>query len=106
MRLFSSVPERLVDGELQNAVKEIPTWKLDTSTRDVIKKDFVFQNFSEAWSFMSRTALYAEQQNHHPEWFNVYNRVSVALTTHDCSGVSQKDIDMAKTMDSYASTLL
>ena len=58
--------------------------------RDAIKKTFHFADFSQAWSFMSRTALLAEKMDHHPEWFNVYNTVEVTLATHDCDGVSHK----------------
>lgn len=58
--------------------------------RDEIKKTFEFQDFKQAWSFMSQVALYAEEQAHHPEWFNVYNRVEVKLSTHDCDGLSHK----------------
>ena len=63
--------------------------------RDAIKKQFVFQNFVDAFSWMTMVALFAEKLDHHPEWFNVYNRVEVTLTTHDCNGLSQKDVDMA-----------
>lgn len=55
-----------------------------------------FENFSMAWGFMSRVALLAEQQNHHPEWVNVYNRVDIALVTHDAGGITTKDLDLAK----------
>ena len=70
--------------------------------RDAIKKEFLFKNFLESWSFMSRVALAAEKMDHHPEWFNVYNKVEVTLTTHDCSGLSQRDVDLAKKMDRFA----
>lgn len=58
--------------------------------RNAIKKTFAFGDFSQAWAFMSRTALLAEKMDHHPEWFNVYNTVDVTLTTHDSNGVSEK----------------
>jgi 4a-hydroxytetrahydrobiopterin dehydratase len=67
--------------------------------RDAIRKVLKFRNFSEAWGFMSRAALVAEKLNHHPEWRNVYNTVDVTLTTHDCHGISQLDIDLARALD-------
>mmetsp|Transcript_16522 Transcript_16522/g.30064 ORF Transcript_16522/g.30064 Transcript_16522/m.30064 type:complete len:152 (-) Transcript_16522:148-603(-) len=80
-------------------------WKL-VDDRDAIQKTFEFADFSQSWSFMSRVALLAEKMDHHPEWFNVYNRVEVTLSTHDCGGLSQKDIAMAKEMNQYAHHLL
>ena len=68
-----------------------------------MKKTFLFDDFNTAWSFMSSTALIAEKMDHHPEWFNVYNKVDVTLTTHDVppsGGLSKKDINLAKHMDS------
>ncbi len=70
--------------------------------KDAIRKILKFRNFSEAWGFMSRAALAAEKLNHHPEWKNVYNVVDVTLTTHDCHGLSQLDIDLARAMDKMA----
>jgi 4a-hydroxytetrahydrobiopterin dehydratase len=81
------------------------TWtdqQLEATPTDSITKTFTFTDFVQAWGFMSRVALAAEKADHHPEWFNVYNRVEVTLTTHDCGGVSQKDIDLANTMDELA----
>lgn len=69
--------------------------------RDALMKTYKFADFSEAWGFMNRAALLAEQMNHHPEWFNVYNTVEVTLTTHDCAGISINDIQMAQAMDSF-----
>jgi 4a-hydroxytetrahydrobiopterin dehydratase len=62
----------------------------------------LFKDFSEAWGFMSRTALKAEQMDHHPEWFNVYNKVQVTLSTHDVGGLSEKDFALAGFMDRLA----
>ncbi len=70
--------------------------------RDAIQKTFRFTDFSAAWAFMSRVALKAEAMDHHPEWFNVYNRVDVTLTTHDVDGVSAKDQALAAFMDTIA----
>lgn len=70
--------------------------------RDAIEKSFKFKSFNEAWGFMSRVALAAEKLNHHPEWFNVYNRVDILLSTHDCGGLSELDIKLAKRIDAYA----
>ena len=68
--------------------------------RDAIKKEFKFADFNEAWGFMSHVALKAESMNHHPEWFNVYNRVEVTLSTHDCQGLSARYVKLAYFMDS------
>lgn len=70
--------------------------------RDAIRKIWKFRSFSEAWGFMSRAALQAEKLNHHPEWRNVYNVVDVTLTTHDCDGLSDLDVKLAKRMDALA----
>lgn len=68
--------------------------------RDAIRKTYEFADFSEAWGFMSRVALKAEQMDHHPEWFNVYNTVDVTLATHDAGGVTALDRQLAQFMDS------
>lgn len=70
--------------------------------QDAIRKVWKFRSISEAWGFMSRAALAAEKLNHHPEWKNVYNVVDVTLTTHDCHGLSQLDIDLAAKLDKLA----
>lgn len=70
--------------------------------RDAITKTFAFKNFIEAFGWMTRTALIAEQMNHHPEWFNVYNRVEVTLSTHDAGGLSALDVKMATRLDALA----
>ena len=63
--------------------------------RDAAKKEFKFADFNEAFGFMTRVAIAADKADHHPEWFNVYNRVEITLTTHDADGLSQRDVDLA-----------
>jgi len=74
-------------------------WTL-VENRDAIYKEFLFKDFSQSWGFMSRIALKAEQMNHHPEWFNVYNKVQITLATHDCGGLSTKDVKLANFVES------
>ncbi|ESP02365.1 hypothetical protein LOTGIDRAFT_172119 [Lottia gigantea] len=76
-------------------------WSL-VEGRDAIYKEYLFKNFNEAFGFMTQTALQAEKMNHHPEWFNVYNKVQVTLTTHDVSGLSEKDVRLANFMETAA----
>ncbi|MDX2103815.1 MAG: 4a-hydroxytetrahydrobiopterin dehydratase [Alphaproteobacteria bacterium] len=73
-------------------------WQM-AADRDAITKRFTFADFSAAFAFMTRVALLAEQQDHHPEWFNVYNRVDILLTTHDAGGLSQRDLRMARAIE-------
>lgn len=98
--------KRLTGEARAAALRELDGWA-DKSTgngdaRDAIAKEFTFSDFNEAFGFMSRVALVAEQMDHHPEWFNVYNRVEVTLTTHDADGLSERDIALAKRMDEIA----
>jgi len=74
-------------------------WSM-VENRDAIYKEFLFKDFSQSWGFMSRIALKAEQMNHHPEWFNVYNKVQITLATHDCGGLSTKDVKLANFVES------
>lgn len=94
---FATMPDRT------NAISKLADWTDNsdskTQPRDSISKTFEFVDFNAAWGFMSRSALKAEAMDHHPEWFNVYNRVEVTLTTHDTGGVSEKDVELASHMD-------
>lgn len=74
--------------------------------RDAIYKEYLFKDFNQSFSFMSGVALLAEKMNHHPEWFNVYNKVQVTMSTHDVGGLSAKDIRMAKYMEEQAKRFL
>lgn len=89
---------KLTDAERKSALQELPQWSL-VKGRDAIQRSIKFKNFNEAWGFMNRVALYAEKQDHHPEWFNVYNRVDILLSTHDCEGLSERDVKLAKIID-------
>ncbi|MES2032609.1 MAG: 4a-hydroxytetrahydrobiopterin dehydratase [Pseudomonadota bacterium] len=84
------------------AVKRLDGWTVKTGDRDAIEKTFRFKDFNAAFGFMTRVALMADKLDHHPEWFNVYNRVEVTLTTHDADGVTDLDLTMAAFMDSAA----
>jgi 4a-hydroxytetrahydrobiopterin dehydratase len=86
---------------LAQALKAMPEWR-EVEGRDAITRTFRFKDFNEAFAFMARVALLAEKMDHHPEWFNVYNRVDVTLATHDAGGITEKDIAMAKAMNAYA----
>ena len=76
--------------------------RAEVAGRDAIHKKFQFADFNQAWGFMTRVALAADKADHHPEWSNVYNRVEIVLSTHDAGGLSAKDIELAKFIDSVA----
>lgn len=82
----------------ETALERLNGWVYDPDAK-AVRRDFKFKNFSEAFGFMTRVALLAEKASHHPEWFNVYNKVSIALTTHDAGGLSEKDILLAEKID-------
>jgi 4a-hydroxytetrahydrobiopterin dehydratase len=83
------------------ALTALSKWQ-DVSGRDAIQRSLKFKDFNTAFGFMSRVALMAEKMDHHPEWFNVYNRVDILLTTHDAAGVSERDVKLAAFIDKIA----
>ncbi|MCB1377091.1 MAG: 4a-hydroxytetrahydrobiopterin dehydratase [Alphaproteobacteria bacterium] len=87
--------------ERAKALRELHGWA-EAKGRDAITKTFQFKSFNQAWGWMSRVALHAEKADHHPEWFNVYGRVEVTLSTHSAGGVTEKDVELARKMDIYA----
>jgi 4a-hydroxytetrahydrobiopterin dehydratase len=95
------MPKKLSRQEIVEELENLSGWQ-EVDGREAIFKRFNFKDFNAAFGFMSRAALKAEQMNHHPEWFNVYNKVEVTLATHDADGITSLDIDMAKAMDKYA----
>ncbi len=93
--------EKLNAEARAGALAELSGWRL-VEDRDAIQKSFRFKDFNQAWAFMSRVAPAAEAMNHHPEWSNVYNRVEIVLTTHDCGGLSERDIQLARKIEALA----
>ena len=98
---MSTVPE-LSEEDRTRLLADHPEWELVREGK-AIMRTFQFADFSEAWGFMSRVALLADSQDHHPEWFNVYAKVEITLTTHDAGGLSQRDAKMARTIDALVS---
>jgi 4a-hydroxytetrahydrobiopterin dehydratase len=89
---------KLTEAERAALATSLPQWRM-LDGRDAISRKFKFANFSQAWGFMSRVALLAERQDHHPEWSNVWNRVEIVLSTHDAGGLSARDVALATAID-------
>jgi 4a-hydroxytetrahydrobiopterin dehydratase len=96
--------EKLSGDARAEALAWLSSWT-QAPGRDAIQKTFRFKTFNQAWGFMTRVALAAEAMDHHPEWFNVYNRVEVTLSTHDAGGLTSLDVALAKRMDRFAEDL-
>jgi 4a-hydroxytetrahydrobiopterin dehydratase len=88
----------LTDEERADAIDRLSDWEYDDA-RDAFTRQFLFEDFSEAFAFMTQVAMIAEKQDHHPEWSNVWNRVDILLTTHDAGGLSERDVRMARAID-------
>ena len=89
--------EKLSDDQIQNYLKELSGWSVVDGK---LHKEFQFETFNEAFGFMARASMEIEKMNHHPEWFNVYNKLNVDLMTHDAGGITENDIKLAKIMNS------
>ena len=96
--------DRLSDDERAAALAELDGWEL-TADREAIRKLFTFRSFKQAFGFMTQCAMRAEQLDHHPEWFNVYNKVDVTLATHTVDGLTELDVKLATFMDKTAASL-
>jgi 4a-hydroxytetrahydrobiopterin dehydratase len=96
--------ERLSAEARKSALGELPGWA-DVAGREAIASTFIFKDFNQAFGFMTRAALVAEKNDHHPEWRNVYKTVEVVLATHDAGGVTALDIELAKAMNAIAGEL-
>ena len=90
---------KLDPASVRELVAGLPAWQLTADRGGVLHREFRFADFAEAFAFMTQVALIAEKRNHHPEWSNVYNRVTIALTTHDAGGLSRNDVDLAHLID-------
>uniref|UniRef100_A0A2K5J7C6 4a-hydroxytetrahydrobiopterin dehydratase n=1 Tax=Colobus angolensis palliatus TaxID=336983 RepID=A0A2K5J7C6_COLAP len=104
--LFTCSTHRLTAEERNQAILDLKAagWS-ELSERDAIYKEFSFHSFNQAFGFMSRVALQAEKMNHHPEWFNVYNKVQITLTSHDCGELTKKDVKLAKFIEKAAASV-
>jgi len=87
----------LPEDQIRTELRDLKGWSIQNGK---LYKEFVFADFTEAFGFMTKAALHAEKMNHHPEWSNVYNRLSVYLTTHDAGGITANDIKLARTLNS------
>jgi 4a-hydroxytetrahydrobiopterin dehydratase len=94
-------PKKLDAKARAAALKKLKGWK-ETKGGEAISRSFKFKDFNEAFGFMTRVALLADKMDHHPEWFNVYNKLDVTLSTHDAGGVTDNDIKMATAMGAWA----
>ena len=95
--------QKLSPDALQTALKELPAWSIQN---EKLHREYRFPNFAHAFGFMATAAIEIEKRNHHPEWLNVYNRVTVDLTTHDSNGITQKDLDLAQLLEQIAGKLV
>ena len=95
-------PIKLKEELVKAALAKLPAWAM---RRGKLHRDYTFDDFVTAFGFMASAALIAQRMNHHPEWFNVWNRVRVDLTTHDAKGVSALDVKLAHAMEALASRL-
>ena len=88
---------RLSESDIEKELKKLVGWNVKNGK---LHKEFQFDNFNQAFGFMTRAAMEIEKMNHHPEWFNVYNRITVDLTTHDAGGITNNDVNLARILNS------
>ena len=90
---------RLSQTDIDEELKNLPGWNV---VNEKLHKEFQFDSFNQAFGFMTRAAMEIEKMNHHPEWFNVYNKITIELTTHDAGGITKNDVNLAKILNSLA----
>jgi 4a-hydroxytetrahydrobiopterin dehydratase len=93
--------KRIDSGDLAQQLALVPQWRYDAARGGTLTREFKFADFVQAFGFMSRVALLAERADHHPEWSNVYDKVTIVLTTHDAQGLSLRDIELARKIDLF-----
>lgn len=89
--------EKLSQEQIEKELKNLEGWSVSNGK---LHKEFEFTDFNEAFGFMTKAALHIEKLNHHPEWFNVYNKLTIELTTHDAQGITENDVNLAKILNS------
>ncbi len=90
---------KLSQTDIDEELKSLPGWSV---VNEKLHKEFQFDSFNQAFGFMTRAAMEIEKMNHHPEWFNVYNKITIELTTHDAGGITKNDVSLAKILNSLA----
>jgi 4a-hydroxytetrahydrobiopterin dehydratase len=95
--------EKMTVEQIQTSLKELPGWELKAGK---LHRELKFKNFVQAFGFMTQAAIVVEQMNHHPEWSNVYNRVTIDLTTHEAGGISQRDIELAQKINKLLANIV
>jgi 4a-hydroxytetrahydrobiopterin dehydratase len=93
---------KLTDDEIKQALPKLPGWTVEDAK---LHREYQFPDFAHAFGFIATAAIGIEKMNHHPEWFNVYNRVRIDLSTHDSGGITQKDLDLAHLLEEIARKL-
>ena len=88
---------RLSENDIIEELKNLPGWSV---VNEKLHKEFQFESFNQAFGFMTRAAMEIEKMNHHPEWYNVYNKLTIELTTHDAGGITKNDVNLAKILNS------
>jgi len=90
---------KLSQTDIDEELKNLPGWSV---VNEKLHKEFQFDSFNQAFGFMTRAAMEIEKMNHHPEWFNVYNKITIELTTHDAGGITKNDVNLARILNSLA----
>jgi 4a-hydroxytetrahydrobiopterin dehydratase len=95
--------QKLTAEAIQNALRDLPAWSIQ---REKLHREYKFPDFAHAFGFMAAAAIEIDKRDHHPEWLNVYNRVTIDLTTHDSNGITQKDVDLAHLLEQLSTKLV